>query len=535
MAKIIPSIYDKENKPRSEKIVLELLGRALDGEWTIIHSFNYVYTTVQKNRSIGEIDFIICHPNHGILVLEVKGGQISYTDGVWYSGSNVIDPIKQTVKNWGKLLEILTPKQKSILTVPLAHAICFPDCNELKNTPAEADGITITKKDFPKIEEVITKIIDSRKAPLSLTKDKFQEIDFNEALNILIPKLEIVVHLDEQLETDKKVLDTLSDEQFNALCMLKNFDRFNVRGCAGSGKTILAINMARNIAKQGKKVLLLCYNKLLAKYISKALASEFNVTTRAFYEYCVEVAGIAKEELNKYKHNQKLYSVALPKIMREAIEKYEIWYDCIIVDEGQDFDKNAWSVITSMLIEDGKFYIFYDEDQNIFSNEQCIPQTPYPEIELTRNFRNSARVFEYIKKYIKKKNVSLASGAPLGQKVEEYVTSNKEESFKILKDVIKKLRESGVSTNSITILGAHSLQNTCIGENKIIGGYKVSESEVVEGGYMRYRTYMKFKGCESKVIIAIDVDDSDPRWNSDSALYTAFSRAKSLLIVIKVL
>ena len=45
--------------------------------------------------------------------------------------------------------------------------------------------------------------------------------------------------------------------------------------------------------------------------------------------------------------------------------------------------------------------------------------------------------------------------------------------------------------------------------------------------------YMKFKGCESKVVILLDVDDSDARWDSKNGLDTAMSRAVHQLIIIR--
>ena len=43
---------------------------------------------------------------------------------------------------------------------------------------------------------------------------------------------------------------------------------------------------------------------------------------------------------------------------------------------------------------------------------------------------------------------------------------------------------------------------------------------------------MKFKGCEAKAVILLDVDLSDERW-SERGLYTAMSRAVHELVVIR--
>ena len=44
-------------------------------------------------------------------------------------------------------------------------------------------------------------------------------------------------------------------------------------------------------------------------------------------------------------------------------------YDLIIIDEGQDFNDEWFIHIESMLQEQGKFYVFYDQQQSIFQKQ----------------------------------------------------------------------------------------------------------------------------------------------------------------------
>ena len=48
-----------------------------------------------------------------------------------------------------------------------------------------------------------------------------------------------------------------------------------------------------------------------------------------------------------------------------------------------------------------------------------------------------------------------------------------------------------------------------------------------------YFTYMKYKGCESKVVILLDVDESDARWGNKNGIYTAMSRAVHQLVMLR--
>lgn len=527
MAKLIPEFCVKNQRPHSEAIVFKALKKQLNNDWLIFHSFDYI--TNDTKRRDGEIDFIVCHKEYGFLLIEVKGGEISYNKGVWKSGDNVINPIHQVRRSKYDIYKMLLGNREGILNLNIAHAVCFPFCDEIKNVPPEAKDIIITQNDLTRIEPILISILkqrtwNKRKA------EKLIQISFEEIIDFLSPKFEALDNLPRRISENEKVFAQLSEEQCKAFSMLENFKRLNVKGCAGSGKTILAMNLAKNHIATKENVLLLCYNKLLANSLKKTLKKDSKIQVRAFFDFCAEVAGITQEEM--LTANSDFYEEELPKLAKDALIKNNITYQSIIVDEGQDFNANAWDTILAMREDDGYLHVFYDEDQNIFNNELCIPKTDYPEVELRRNHRNSEQIFKYIKKYIAEKNVSVVDGIPEGQKVEEYFAQSKEERLEILRAAVDNLRKKGVSPNSIVILGAHSMQNTCIADNTEIADVKISDAEIVPNGYISYRTYMKFKGCESPVVIAIDVDKSDPRWEKESACYTAFSRAKSILIII---
>ncbi len=89
-----------------------------------------------------------------------------------------------------------------------------------------------------------------------------------------------------------------------------------------------------------------------------------------------------------------------------------------------------------------------------------------------------------------------------------------------------------IDKRQIAIVGGHSMKNTCIGNDGTIGNFRISEAEQEYPGAIRYCTYMKFKGCESDVVILLDVDSRDERWASPQAMYTAASRAKHLLYIL---
>ena len=43
---------------------------------------------------------------------------------------------------------------------------------------------------------------------------------------------------------------------------------------------------------------------------------------------------------------------------------------------------------------------------------------------------------------------------------------------------------------------------------------------------------LRFKGCDSKIVILLDVSDKDPRWDA-TGMYTALSRATSQAYILR--
>ena len=111
MAKFIPSVKPEDfNNSYGEKAVYEAL-RTLNDQYTVFYSLSWV--GINEKRTIGEADFVIVHPDKGVLVIEVKSGEIEYKNGEWIqtntkSGqSKRIEPYVQARKSQFELLDRL--------------------------------------------------------------------------------------------------------------------------------------------------------------------------------------------------------------------------------------------------------------------------------------------------------------------------------------------------------------------------------------------------------------------------------------------
>lgn len=525
MPVMIPAECDLTRRPMSERVVFDAIRKNLSDGWCVFHSFDYVTRDLARKRWDGEIDFLLYHPEKGLLVLEVKGGNISHRDGQWFQEMRVIDPVGQARRGKYAVKRLLEHALGRELPLKFAHAVCFPSCGAEKLWPPEAQGIVLTGDRLSYIEEFAEKILEEAQIPAGLTGSVPRE----EVLRVLSPVFEYGQRLSDRIGLEEKQFFLLTEQQCRLLDALENFPRLPVCGCAGSGKTVMAVKKALRLAEQGKSVLLLCFNQLLARRLRKATASSPNVRAAAFFELCVELLKIPEAEVSKYRNDPRLYSDVLPKLLKNWLYGSCFCYDALVVDEGQDFTPQAWEVIRLLVAEDGPFYIFYDPDQNIFTRELNIPDLGVPPVKLAVNCRNTKKIFEALAP-CQTLAAAVPEDAPEGAEVREL----RGDSRGLLAQELERLIETEkLPVEDVVVLGGHALEHTSLGDDPCAGRFRLVERLVPAGGTdVAYFTYMKFKGCEAKAVILLDVDSSDERW-SDRGLYTAMSRAVHELVIIR--
>src|SRR5207248_680265 len=93
--------------------------------------------------------------------------------------------------------------------------------------------------------------------------------DREAVLESLRGDFDLVPSLPTRIGWVREELVRLTDQQSDYLARLQENPRVLVRGGAGTGKTLLATEEATRAAKAGARVLLLCFNRLLANFLSE--------------------------------------------------------------------------------------------------------------------------------------------------------------------------------------------------------------------------------------------------------------------------
>jgi DNA helicase IV len=533
MAKMIPfELCYGDYLSEGEKEVFDGLKDQLSDEWTVIYSLRWVtQEEVFINKSNGECDFLVLNPDYGVLVVEVKGGIVSFHNQKWTSinhlgvRKDISDPEKQTNDSKHELVSIL---KKNNVRAYITTAVWFPDTDIQKSSlplslPRE---VILDMNSFDNIEKRLIEVFKFRMSKESFLPKKMLLNDFNRLLQVLNPKVSFKIPLKRIGQKLNTLYIKLNEEQSRVFEQLEDNNFISVKGHAGTGKTVLAVKKALKDSTAGKKVLYLCYNNKLCSKVKEDSQGAFNVNT--IHDYALEFLNRFHPELVLNFENEPDYDKLMcdfTKKIKGNQEKNLDTYDTVLVDEGQDFTKEWFESVKSLVKPDGQLCAFYDELQMLYEDygRNDISFLDFGvKYNLKRNMRNTD---EICKSSINIMNIAedkvILNGIK-GLRPQLLVVDNFVHVFENLKRTIDALLlEEQIKAENITVL-------TIQAKNKL--KYK---KELRNYCNVEVESVRKFKGLENDIIIIPDLNhDFLQDKTIRKLLYVAMSRARVHVILL---
>ena len=609
MATMIPDTMSANPGNETERAVF---GKLQEGpkEWVVLHSVKVPQGSGRNDR---EIDFVIL-TGPSVICLEVKGGRYARRDNQWFYANRkpADDPTEQArsamfaLKNYAErelpvriganlksISENIRYEYALLLTNPaMAGIIPEPDdwllldynsCQDATSLNDElAKFASATLRKAPR--QVRNQLTSPVGAPLvSQVQDKLRELltppDFD-GIHIRVSK--------GNLNQINRELLKLTEQQAQAFRASRNNDRVVVDGAAGTGKTILALGLARERAEAGERVLFVVGggNENLVQWIRKQdLPSNIEITAqwplsltsylvgentfeqRRFareynkianhYQYVMHPHGFIEE---RWQNLRGAFEKAADRLAEDTVSAFAAQdgkppFEYLVVDEAQRI-ASSWclklvdTLLTGGLVR-GNWTMFGDfANQNTLSGPAGKTQLrdelrrlyqgiSWTSDRLTTNCRNARPVFEAFAGLATPDSYEIVPEWQVnGPEVSVRYFANESGMGTEIDRAVDKLRGHKVPAQQIILLGLYASFGQRLGNDGVeYGGWQICDISrdyaKLSSARLNYCYYVDFQGLESEVIIVVlgrsGVADAE---TVRKILYTTLSRARGYLIVI---
>lgn len=511
----------------AEKKVFDNLRRVFPEQshsgYTGFHSMNL---TRHASKRFGEADFVISCPE-GLYVLEVKGGRIACREGHWQSidRNGQVHPLKESPFNQAETA-LHAQKDKLSKGLPTSifkqlvfgYGVVFPDC-EIGCNGSEWDSQLVfdlgTRKSFEKWLEALFSYW--RKKNPKVTKAEPDTL--KQLKQYLRPDFEAIIPLYTLIGEAEDRIVSLTEDQMVVVDFVAANTRVLCSGGAGTGKTFLAVELARRWTGDGLNVALVCRSPWLKNYLhSKFPMAGLVITT---------VVGLK------------------PAARRKGIDKF----DALIIDEGQDLlqmeNLDALDTVVHGGLNNGRWCFFHDvNNQSGFFGDNDDDALEYlaslgaVNAPLRTNCRNTKLILE---------KITAATGADMGVRgagagplVRQSTVSADDAAVALLTTEIDEIvGKGGLALGQVTILAPMDfpdspvcrLPERLLEQISVLDEYSMQNFPPSKTSFSRIKD---FKGLENEAIIVIGLPPPTENPELLQEHYVAMSRAKALLSVIYI-
>lgn len=520
---------------RAEARVFAALS-ALPAPWRFFSTVEWRLTKRDGER-VGEADVVVFHPQHGLVVFEIKAGAVEIRDGKWFYASGLAmqqSPMAQARRNRFALQEKLRQRLGSGAdALAMTHAVWFPDVTWKAAVPMELPSrhFLFDRRSLADPQGALLALLREA-APHGPAWSRSQQQALKE---LLAPDCHLLVPLAVRVDDTLSELHRATEQQMATLRMLRSQSRLLVEGGAGTGKTLLACMLAREHAAQGKRVLLTCFNKQLAGHLAHALADCPEIRVSNFHELVrqlAEQAGLPYRIVADPDERARFFREGAAELLLNASELVDTRFDTLIVDEAMDFAPTWWVALSSLGRAEHGWYCFYDRQQAIYQHgaDWEAPFAAEP-MQLDINLRNPEMIGEFaahIAGYPPPAAFRVAGGLP----PQILMAAGLSAMAGQLRGLLQRLmHQEAIAPERIVLLSPYRLDNPrSVWRDGLDAVDTSNDMAVATPGKIRVGTIQGFKGLEADVVILAGIDAKAATHRD--WLYIGASRARAMLYIL---
>jgi len=522
MARMIPTTGPQDTNSRGEREIYYLLKQGLSDDFTVIHSLPWLARGVKEidpnYAPTGEIDFLIIHESLGLLALEVKSGEQRVENGLftYVKTGKIGNHVLQTRKNLHGLARWLGSDPS--LRWRIGYGLVFPDSVFGENvissglvdttvTPPQSLFIDRMDMDTSELAARIRELMVYWKQTLgnpALGVSRAARL-----VDVLCPTFDGTPSWGNRVEYDNRIWLRLTQEQASVVHTIMSQARMVVTGWPGTGKTLIAVEIARRMIAQGKRVLMLTFNALLVEHLRTEIDSATMAKVATWHGFCSDYAkrlpGKTESSSNWLEHG------CLEDLQTAQANGLIPNFDVLILDEAQTL-RQEWCAWLAAQFLGKPIVVFCDETQRFSFEKERIStenickvfgiERPFP---LTIPLRSPRSVFNRLQLVRPPSCQMINTRGVEEDTLQEHVVGDVDTA---IDEVIEELTAKGINRADIVVLSRF--------------GWSLNRVSAE-----RYETVARFRGMEAPVIIIAGADGMD-----DIELFCAYSRATTVCIAL---
>ena len=350
-------------------------------------------------------DFVVFNPRRGLLVLEVKDWRLDTIQSIDRQSATLLtssglkctaNPLEQARQYAHAVVNLLQrDPQLTINSGKAQGTLLFPwGCGVVL--------ANISRKQFDSTNlcDVIEAhhVICQDEMTESVDAEAFQErlwgmLPFTRSVPLSLPQIDrIRWHLFPEIriaapsqgglfaEEDLEIPDLIRvlDLQQEQLARSLGEGHRVIHGVAGSGKTLILGYRAEHLAKIcTRPILILCYNRTLAKRLARTMAGKGlgdKVLVHTFHQWCRAQLIAYDAGLPENNNDSDFYASELVDRIIRAVDANIIpagQYDAVMIDEGHDFQPE-WLKLVAQMVNPAtsSLLVMYDDAQAIYGREK---------------------------------------------------------------------------------------------------------------------------------------------------------------------
>jgi hypothetical protein len=537
MAVMYPSEWSDKNGSAAERLIWHRLRDQTPDDWFAIHS---VGLATHDRKPWAEADFVVV-AGEGVVVLEVKGGRVTVEGGRWWTNDKPLreSPFAQAGGASAALYGDLKDRFPAIRRAIVGWGVVLPDVTFDREGPDIIPAVVYDDRDLSApISDYVKRVGAHWRSFHRGRDDAFRPLsraDRSAIVRYLAPTFDLVPTLRAQMARAEQELARLTAQQLRVMRGLRTKPRVIIRGGAGTGKTMLAVEELRYLAATGRRSLFCCRSPLLAELVRPEVEGAQVIAIDELMRDVVDRAD-AWDDIPAASAKD-IRDVFLPEVASAAL--IDLGQDgsigALVIDEAQDLLTEAhldfFDTILDGGLHGGLWRVFLDHRQNVFSTvdlEQLrrLESCAVSDYDLIENCRNTPEVatLTYMLAAVDPDDV-LADGGP---EVDLRFIADRREISTTVGSILAGWFRRGLPPGDVVVVGGEELAPPTLSAELARSGVSLVPFAERTSRDVAWCSIDEFKGLESPAVIVTGITDLRSR-EGRRRIYVACSRPRALL------